>query len=164
MRFSSSQIQSLFVGGDDDSDSDAWCPGDRAETSTFQRCEQGQETDTLGPPPTQFAHGDTTGIASHVGQLEFTYDLTVNLSNGSGTGSGHLFAANGDRIDTTIVGQFELTSPGVGSITEVNTIMGGTGRFAGAQGSFTVERLINLGTGLTSGSFHGYITSPDAAD
>jgi hypothetical protein len=130
----------------------------------FKGAIQGQETDTLGPPPTQFAHGDTTGIASHVGQLEFTYDLTVNLSNGSGTGSGHLFAANGDRIDTTIVGQFELTSPGVGSITEVNTIMGGTGRFAGAQGSFTVERLINLGTGLTSGSFHGYITSPGAAD
>jgi hypothetical protein len=30
MRFSSSQIQSLFVVGDDDSDNDACCPGGRA--------------------------------------------------------------------------------------------------------------------------------------
>jgi hypothetical protein len=49
------------------------------------------------------------------------------------------------------------------SITEINTITGGTGRFAGAQGSFTVERLVNLATGFTSGSFHGTITSPGAA-
>jgi hypothetical protein len=129
----------------------------------FNGAIQGRETDTLGSPPTQFAHGDTTGIATHVGQLRYTYDLTIDLSNGMGTGSGHLIAANGDNIYTTVVGQFSPTpTPGVGSITEVNTIIGGTGRFAGAQGSFTVERLINLGTGFTSGSFHGTITSPGA--
>jgi hypothetical protein len=110
----------------------------------FNGAIQGQETDTLGSPPTQFAHGDTTGIATHVGQLRYTYDLTIDLSNGMGTGSGHLIAANGDNIYTMVVGQFSPTpTPGVGSVTEVNTIIGGTGRFAGAQGSFTVERLIN---------------------
>jgi hypothetical protein len=38
-----------------------------------------------------------------------------------------------------------------------------TGRFARAQRSFTVDRLIDQATGLTAGSFHGTITSPGAA-
>jgi hypothetical protein len=84
------------------------------------------------------------------------------LSNGTATGSAHLVAANGDSIDTTVAGSSEPTAtPGVNS--EINTITGGTGRFAAAEGSFTVERLINLATGFTSGSFHGTITSPGAA-
>ena len=128
---------------------------------------QGQETDTPqgGPPPTSLmVNGSATGIASHVGQFSFDYQLTVNLSNGTATGSAHLIAANGDSISTTIAGSSAPTAtPGVASITEINTITGGTGRFAGAQGSFITERLINLATGLTSGSFHGSITSPGAA-
>jgi hypothetical protein len=91
--------------------------------------------------------------------------LTVTLATATATGSGHLIAANGDSIYTTIAGTLEMTpTPGVASITEINTITGGTGRFAGAQGSFTVERLVNLATGFTSGSFHGTITSPGAAN
>jgi hypothetical protein len=73
-----------------------------------------------------------------------------------------LIAANGDSIYTTIVGSSEPTgTPGVRSITEIDTITGGTGRFAGAQGSFIVERLVNQ-TDFTSGSFHGTITPPGA--
>jgi hypothetical protein len=128
---------------------------------------QGHETDTPqgGPPPTTLiADGSATGIATHVGQFSFTYQLTVNLANGTATGSARLVAANGDSVYTTIAGSSELTAtPGVASITEINTITGGTGRFAGAQGSFTVERLVNLVTGFTSGSFHGTISSPGAA-
>ena len=41
-------------------------------------------------------------------------------------------------------------------------ITGGTGRFAGAQGSFTIMRLVEQATGDTSGSFEGTITSPGA--
>ncbi len=103
-------------------------------------------------------------MGTHVGEFSFRYQLTVNLANGTATGAAQLIAANGDAIYTTVAGSSEPTAtPGVVSITEINTITGGTGRFAGAQGSFTVERLLNQGTGLTSGSFHGTITSPGAA-
>jgi hypothetical protein len=133
----------------------------------FEGSIQEHEIDTPqgGPPPTTLnVDGSATGIASHVGQFSFTYLLTVNLANGTATGTAHLIAANGDSIYSTVAGSSEPTAtPGVASITEINTITGGTGRFAGAQGSFTVERLINQITGFTSGSFHGTITSPGAA-
>ena len=133
----------------------------------FKGSLQGQEIDTAqgGPPPTTLSvNGSATGIATHVGQFSFTYQLTVTLSSGTATGSANLIAANADIVYTTIVGSSELTATsGVSSITEVNTIRGGTGRFTGAQKSFTVERLVNLATSLTSGSFHGTITSPGAA-
>jgi len=131
----------------------------------FKGSLQGHENDTPqgGPPPTTLnVDGNTTGIATHVGQFSFSYQLTVTLANGTSTGSAQLIAANGDSIYTTVAGSSEITA-GVASITEINTITGGTGRFAGAQGSFTVERLVNLATGFTSGSFHGTITSPGAA-
>jgi hypothetical protein len=129
----------------------------------FNGALQGREIDTPDSA-TVSADGNVTGIATLVGQFTFTYQLTVNFANRTATGTGHLIAANGDSISTTIAGSFELTStPGVASITEINTITGGTGRFTGAQGSFTVERLIDLATGVTSGSFHGTITSPGSA-
>jgi hypothetical protein len=128
----------------------------------FRGAIQGQETDTV-QGTTQSVDGETTGIATQFGQLSFNYDLTVNLTNGTGTGSAQLQAANGDIIYTTIAGQLEMTStPDIGSITEINTITGGTGRFVGAHGNFTMERLINFaGTRLqqtvyfTAGWFHG---------
>ena len=133
----------------------------------FKGSLQGHETDTPegGPPPTTLnVDGNSTGIASHVGQFSFSYQLTVTLADGTATGSAHLIAANGDSIYTTVAGSSEMTAtPGISSITEVNTITGGTGRFSGAQGTFTVERLINQATGFTSGSLHGTITSPGAA-
>jgi len=40
------------------------------------------------------------------------------------------------------------------------TITGGTGRFAGASGSFTVERMIQRSTGISSGTMNGTIALP----
>jgi hypothetical protein len=132
----------------------------------FKGSLQGHEIDIPqgGPPPTTLSvTGSATGVATLIGEFSVSYELTVNLADGTATGSAHWIAANGDSIDTTIAGSSEPTAtPGVVSITEINTITGGTGRFAGVQGSFTVERLVNLATGFTSGSFHGTITSPGA--
>ena len=133
----------------------------------FSGSVQGQETDVLqgNPPAMILVNGSLAGVATLLGRFTLTYNLTVSLPASSSTGSAQLIAANGDMIFTTIVGQAEpvLDTPGLLRIVEINTITGGTGRFAGAKGSFTMERLADTTTGLTSGSFHGTITSPGAA-
>ncbi len=130
----------------------------------FKGALQGHDTDTVLSPTTVLVATSGTGIGTLVGQFSFTLENTVNLAAGTETGFAHLIAANGDSIYATIVGSGEPTAtPDVISITEICTITGGTGRFAGAQGSFTVERLANVVTFFTSGSFHGTITSPGAA-
>ena len=104
-----------------------------------------QGNDTVTPPTlTQ----SITGIGTHVGQFSSTTVLTLTASGG--TGSAHWIAANGDRIDTTVVGssehvdmapcQVQGAEPGdtYAKITQIHTITGGTGRFAAVQGSFTL--------------------------
>jgi hypothetical protein len=104
------------------------------------------------------------GIATHLGRFTVTWEFTVNLADGTGAGTAHYVAANGDSIFTTVVGQSEPTgTPGVFHITEIQIITGGTGRFAGAKGSFTVDRLIDFTTLVSAGSIHGTITSPGSA-
>jgi hypothetical protein len=123
---------------------------------SFHGTLQGVETDVV-TFPTVSVEGSRTGIATHLGRFTVTWEATVNLVDGSGSGSFHFIAANGDSIFTEDVGQAEPTdTPGVLRIVEINTITGGTGRFEGATGSFTLERLLDP-TGLTSGSFDGTI-------
>jgi len=43
------------------------------------------------------------------------------------------------------------------SIVEVYTITGGTGRFADATGTFTLESTLEQTTGVSSGTFSGAI-------
>ena len=118
-----------------------------------------------GSPPVSFlVDGTGGGIATHLGLFTLTWEFTVIIAEGTGTGPVHYIAANGDAIFTTSAGTSEPTStPGVFHITEVQTVTGGTGRFANAKGSFIVDRLTDLNTGLTSGSFHGTVTSPGSA-
>ena len=103
------------------------------------------------------------GIGTHLGKFSFTQTVTVDFTTGHDTGSAQWFAANGHSISTTITGSGEMIEPGLFRIEEVHTITGGTGRFAGAQGSFTVKRLASGVTFLTSGSYEGTITPPGAA-
>ncbi|MGI8980632.1 MAG: hypothetical protein ACR2FY_15495, partial [Pirellulaceae bacterium] len=81
-----------------------------------------------------------------------------------GSGTFLFTAANGDTVFGTISGQATFTPPNVLSIVGTATITGGTGRFVGATGSFTVERLKNTVTGETIGVFEGTISSPGAGN
>jgi len=121
-----------------------------------------QGNDTINPPTITTA---ATGVGTHFGQLSLINVLTFLTSGPAGTG--HSTAANGDRIDSTFV---VSATPGDGvlNVTEFHTITGGTGRFSGAQGNFTVYRTHILATPdgtthVTFGSFEGIITSPGAA-
>ena len=103
-----------------------------------------------------------TGNATHLGRFTVEIPHVVNTTNRTSTGTYEFTAANGDTLTAGFTGQATLTAPGVLSVVETATITGGTGRFAGATGSFTVERLFNQVTGLTTGSFEGTISSPGA--
>ena len=103
-----------------------------------------------------------TGNATHLGRFTVEIPHVVNTTNRTSTGTYEFTAANGDTLTAGFTGQATLTAPGVLSVVETATITGGTGRFADATGSFTVERLFNQVTGLTTGSFEGTISSPGA--
>jgi len=110
---------------------------------------------------TLIVDGSAVGNATQLGRYTMTYDVEVDLATGSSVGSATFVAANGDSFSTTIIGQGTPTpDPTIAMIEEVETITGGTGRFAGATGSFTVERVVNLVTGVSSGSFDGTILNP----
>jgi hypothetical protein len=138
----------------------------------FEGALQWQDADKGGPDTAFVVDTSGTGIGTPVGQFSFTQEATVNLVTGAETGSAHWIAANGDSIYTTIAGSVPssprsahslVLASGLIRITEIHTITGGTGRFAGAQGSFAVDRLASPTAFITFGSFHGSITSPGAA-
>jgi len=111
--------------------------------------------------PTLFVTGSGSGNATHLGRYTVTYESEVFIPTLMGSGSAHFIAANGDRLVTEVVGQANPTeNPDVLSIVESYTIVGGTGRFDGAGGEFTVERLLNAVTGITKGRLRGTIIKP----
>ncbi len=131
--------------------------------------------DTVTPPTlTQ----SITGTGTLVGQFSSVAFMTI--STNPATGTARWIAANGDSIDTTVVGSLEHVDMApcevVGAqpedtyakITEIHTITGGTGRFAGVQGSFILTLYHDVvlrsdGTHGTCGSYSGTITPPGAA-
>jgi len=142
-------------------------PAAAQTTVPFEGTFQGSDNTSNLPTIVQ----SVTGIATLVGKFSSTTLLTVGPSGGTGTAQ--WIAANGDTIDTTVVGspqpvsmspcQVEGAQPDDSyvKITEIHTIIGGTGRFAGAQGSFTLilyhDKSMSSPHG-TCGSFSGTIT------
>ena len=113
-----------------------------------------------GPIMSVTANG--SGEATHLGRYIVSYKVQVDLPTGTGTGlSAHYVAANGDSLFAEGSGQATPTDdPNVFVVVENYTITGGTGRFAGATGSFTEERQVNIQTGITSGTISGNIVIP----
>jgi hypothetical protein len=101
-----------------------------------------------------------TGHATHLGSYTLRIDETVNLLEASATGTFTFTAANGDTVFGTFTGHAQL-GPLV-SIVEDASVLGGTGRFAGAEGSFSIDRVFDPVKRTTTGSFEGAISSPGA--
>jgi hypothetical protein len=113
--------------------------------------------------PVMNVSGSGTGQSTQLGRYTITFTVAVNLLTGAtlGTGTMELVAANGDKVFASFAGQGSPTEdPAIASVVENVTITGGTGRFDGATGSFTLQRLVDLTTGLSTGSFNGTISSP----
>jgi hypothetical protein len=108
-------------------------------------------------PPTASLNRDGTGTATYLGRYTEHIVMTINLPTLSSTGTATFTAANGDTLTATVVGQATRTGPTTLSIVEVYTITGGTGRFADATGSFTLESTLDQTTGVSIGTFSGAI-------
>jgi hypothetical protein len=121
---------------------------------------EANETSTLAFP-TLSVTGTGSGHATHLGRFTITYQVSVDIRTGAGVASVQLVAANGDSLLAAGTGQSTPTgTPGVVQIEEQYTVTGGTGRFAGARANFTVERLLNRPTGISSGTLTGDIVVP----
>ena len=116
-------------------------------------------------PPFDFVLVEGEGKGTHLGNFTFAAPHLVNTLTRTAVGSYEFTAANGDTLSAEFTGQATPTSTsGVISIVESATITSGTGRFAGATGSFTVERLFDRIADTTSGSFEGTLCLPDDED
>ena len=98
-----------------------------------------------------------TGTATHLGRYTEHVLVQVNIPTMTSTGTATFTAANGDTLFARVAGQATRTSPTTLWIVEVYTITGGTGRFADATGSFTLDSTVDQVTGVSSGTFSGAI-------
>jgi hypothetical protein len=126
-------------------------------------------TVTPGSPPIASANVNATGVATHLGQFTLAIPHTVIFTPTfprHSSGFYNFVAANGDTLSASFTGLVNPIPGGFATVESAN-ITGGTGRFAGATGDFTVERIALIDpatlTGTTIGSFNGTISSPGAA-
>ena len=110
------------------------------------------------PPPS--AAGTLEGTATLLGR--FTGTATAEVNGSTATGKFTFIAANGDQLSGTFVGEGVFTPPNTATRTERATIENGTGRFAGATGTFTMVTTDTIdfaggGTATGYGSFEGRI-------
>lgn len=116
-------------------------------------------------PPVVFDVFEIEGNATHLGNYTLVLEALVDFGTLPPTATGALTftAANGDKLVADFTGSSALVVPGLVLITEHATINPdlSTGRFAGATGTFIVERLADAATGVngvTTGCFKGVIT------
>jgi hypothetical protein len=131
-----------------------------ADAVPFRGRFEGTQTVTPLAPPFASVEVSVTGNAGHLGRFTMELPHIVNFATSSAAGTCTIVAANGDTIIAAFTGQAQVGP--VVSIVEHATITGGTGRFADASGSFTIERVFVPAAGTTSGSFEGVISAPGA--
>jgi hypothetical protein len=125
---------------------------------------QGDVVHTAVSPTVDAVVISAAGNVAHLGQCTITSEHLVDRPTRTAAGTYEITAANGDTITADFVGHATPTATaGVLSIVETATITGGPGRFAGATGNFTVERLYDAIAGTTEGSFEGSISSPGSS-
>ena len=99
-----------------------------------------------------------SGVATHLGRFSLVVPHLVNFATAVGEGHFIFTAANGDTLTAHFVGTADTSAP-VFAIVEHATITGGTGRFTGASGSFTVRRSYDPAAQTTTGTIEGTIVN-----
>lgn len=116
------------------------------------------------------AAGSGTGTASHIGRFRYLVQATVDPA-GRSEGVFLLVFSSGDVIYGSVAGRGPSPPPPPPEpvrITEQLTITGGTGRFQGASGTLTFDRLSDLSTlpayDSHSGTVTGSISTPGSRE
>ncbi|MDQ6625292.1 MAG: hypothetical protein M3Y69_03995, partial [Verrucomicrobiota bacterium] len=129
----------------------------------------GTEIGTPFPNPAEgsYANGSVTSTDTQLGPFKLFYSLIVDfafLGKFPGApGASQMVvgdAANGDSILTCFFGNGagDFCSPGVLHVGSTHTVIGGTGRYAGASGSYTLDQCVSFAPGgETSGTIRGTI-------
>jgi len=134
------------------------------EQVPFKGSLEGDVTHTPAPPFDSVLV-EAEGQATQLGQFTVSIPHLVNTATRTAAGTYVFTAANGDTLTADFIGHAAPSgTPGILAIVEVATITGGTGRFEGATGSFTTERLFDTINLTTVGSFSGTISSPGAGN
>lgn len=98
-----------------------------------------------------------SGQASHLGRFVGAQSHCQNAAGDIVQIDATLTAANGDQVFAVGTGQVVDNGDGTSTVTASYTITGGTGRFAGASGSFTTTATQQQATGDTEGTYEGGI-------
>jgi hypothetical protein len=111
--------------------------------------------------PYNYINLNGSGNATQLGLYTYSLQAVLDLRTLSATATATFVAADGSSLFTEGTGQGTPTqTPGVISIVETLTITGGTGRFDGASGNITIQRLVNRATFTSSGTIDGLIVLP----
>jgi hypothetical protein len=124
----------------------------------FKGTLEGTQTVTPLTPPLASVAVSVSGNATMMGRFTLELPHTVNFATQSAQGTATFVAANGDQLIASFTGAAQVGP--IVSIVEQATITGGTGRFEGASGSFTISREFNPAAGTTTGSFEGTVSAP----
>jgi len=132
------------------------------ERSGALRPLKGSCTTTFSAPPfplPPILHQIDTGTCNltHLGLTDFYGELDINFAAGTQSGWRRLTAANGDELHLTVAGTNAGVVGGLVSINAQLTIVGGTGRFAGAIGSARATGVATLATRSTSITVDGWV-------
>ena len=134
--------------------------GHRGTNVPFKGSLEGRYGTPTGQFPVIHESIVSTGQATHLGRYTLEIAETVNLLQASATGTFTFTAADGDTVYGSFIGHAQV-GPLV-AIVEEATVLGGTGRFSGATGSFSIDRLFDPVNRTTTGSFEGTISSAGA--
>jgi hypothetical protein len=111
--------------------------------------------------PTMSVTGSGSGDATELGAFTINYQVEISLLDLSSVESAELTGTKGDSLRAEAVGQAaENRTPGMLNVVDIYKITGGTGRFNGASGTFTLNRLVSMTTGASSSTFEGYLLMP----
>lgn len=106
------------------------------------------------PPPAFTINGTAKGNATHLGA--FTATSVDNVTGTSGVGTWYFTASDADQLFSETEGaENAFEPPNISRVTLRARIVGGTGRFAGASGQFTIQFVEALDFTACSGEGQG---------